>query len=345
MRLAIIGAGLAGLAAAHRLRSARPELEVVILEKSRGLGGRAASRRAHGVTFDHGAQYLKTPTPELHAFIAELLPHPTLRDIGLPVWTFDGAGQIIPGDPEQNADAKWSYSDGLTRLAKELAVGLDIRREVRVERIASLPAGGYRLLGRNDAELVQADLLLLTPPAPQIVDVLARSELPETRCQALIEELSRATYRRCLSVTLGYPQQPRERPFYALVNTDRRHPMSWLAYEHRKPGRAVDEQGVLIAQMAPAWSTEHWEDGHEALAATVAGLVAELLDEALGPPHWSDRQGWRYSQPDGTADAERLHADDGLFFAGDYLAGLGRLHLAIQSGWEAAARIVAVCRV
>lgn len=340
MRLAIVGAGLAGLAAANRLRTAWPQLEIVIFEKSRGLGGRAASRRSHGVTFDHGAQYLKTPSPELHAFITELLPHPTLHDIGLPVWTFDGSGQIAPGDPEQNDGDKWSYADGLTRLAKELAVGLDIRRELRVERIATRPAGGYRLLGQNDIELAQAELLLLTPPAPQIVDVLARSELRETRRETLIAELNRATYRRCLSVTLGYQRQPRERPFYALVNIDRLHPISWLAYEHRKPGRAVDEQGVLIAQMAPGWSTEHWEDEQDALATTVADLITELLDEDIGQPHWSDRQGWRYALPDGAADAERLHTDDGLFFAGDYLAGQGRLHLAIESGWSAAARIM-----
>ena len=41
--VAIIGAGIAGLRAAETLRKAG--LDVVVLEKSRGLGGRAATRR------------------------------------------------------------------------------------------------------------------------------------------------------------------------------------------------------------------------------------------------------------------------------------------------------------
>jgi predicted NAD/FAD-dependent oxidoreductase len=65
MKLAIIGAGMAGLAAAHWLRRERPDIEVLIFEKSRGVGGRTATRRVQGAVFDHGAQYIKVATPEI----------------------------------------------------------------------------------------------------------------------------------------------------------------------------------------------------------------------------------------------------------------------------------------
>ena len=340
MRLAVVGAGIAGLSAAHRLRATRPDLELVVFEQSRDIGGRAATRRLNGTIFDHGAQYLKTPAPELREFISETLPHETLWDIGLPVWTFDGTGRIEPGDPAQNADPKWTYAEGLDRLATELATALDIRREVRVEWL-ELAGGGYMLRGTDGVDLLRADAVLLTPPAPETAALLARSRLPAPRREMLIQELGRARYRRCLSLTLGYSRPPRERPFYALVNTDRRHPISWLAYEHLKPGRDMAWQGVLIAQMAPAWSVDHWDGEPEVVAALVAELVSALLGEDLRRPAWSDRQGWRYALPNAGCDAERLHAGDGLFFAGDYLAGQGRVHLAIQSGWQAAARIAA----
>lgn len=339
MDLVIIGAGLAGLAAAHRLRATRPDLQVVVYEKSPDIGGRAATRSLYGAIFDHGAQYLKTPTPELQQFITAALDHTTLVDIARPVWTFDASGSIQAGDPAQNADPKWTYTDGLGRLARELAAGSEVRTATAVDRLR-LDVGGYALLGASGSVLERARALLLTPPAPEIGAIVGRSLLHPGRGDALLRELERATYRPCLSITLGYNHRPRERPFYALVNTDRGHPISWLAFEHLKPGRAAASQGVLIAQMAPGWSREHWHAG-DGLGATTAALVARLLDENLADPQWWDCERWPYALPDSGCDTDRLHTDDGLFFAGDFLAGQGRMHLAIESGWAAAERIAA----
>ena len=59
-KLAIIGAGPSGLAAAYALKD--EPLEITMLEKSRGVSGRAATRRREGACYDHGANYFKTPT-------------------------------------------------------------------------------------------------------------------------------------------------------------------------------------------------------------------------------------------------------------------------------------------
>ena len=53
-RLAIIGAGPAGLAAAWKLRDAG-DIEITMFEKSQGVFGRAATRSRHGVRLDPGA--------------------------------------------------------------------------------------------------------------------------------------------------------------------------------------------------------------------------------------------------------------------------------------------------
>lgn len=343
MELAIIGAGMAGLAAAQRLRETRPDITATILEKSRGVGGRAATRRVHDAIFDHGAQYLKAPTPELTALIQGTLPHDTLVDIGLPVWTFDQHGTITPGDAAQNDEAKWTYSDGLTRLAKELARGLTVRPATRLGRIV-LVGERYELYDEHDAPAGTFDAVLLTPPAPQTAALIVGSTLPDAARTALATELAQARYRPCLTLTLGYPSLLRDRPFYALVNTDKQHPIAWLAYEHRKPGRDMGTQHVLIAQMAPGWSAEHEADPEPLLAEQIGALLAELLGESLPAPRWTNRQSWRYALPDGAADFDRLNrAQPGLFFAGDFTAGQGRLHRAIEEGWRVAELIAARC--
>ena len=54
----VVGAGMAGLIAARELL--RAGLSVLVLDKGRGVGGRLASRRIEGATFDHGAQAFAT---------------------------------------------------------------------------------------------------------------------------------------------------------------------------------------------------------------------------------------------------------------------------------------------
>ncbi|TGN44114.1 FAD-dependent oxidoreductase, partial [Paracoccus liaowanqingii] len=62
IRVAIIGAGLAGLTCAGRL--AQAGLSVTLFDKGRGPGGRLATRRADdGLRFDHGALWLAARDP------------------------------------------------------------------------------------------------------------------------------------------------------------------------------------------------------------------------------------------------------------------------------------------
>ena len=54
--VAVIGAGISGLVCARTLRD--HGYPVTVFEKSRGVGGRMATRRTDdGFQFDHGAQY------------------------------------------------------------------------------------------------------------------------------------------------------------------------------------------------------------------------------------------------------------------------------------------------
>jgi renalase len=356
MKLAIVGAGVAGLAAARALRQTRPDLAIIIYEQSRSLGGRAATRRRAGFIFDHGAQYLKTPTPELERLLTADLPADDLLDIGRPVWTFDGAGAIAEGDPAQNAGPKWTYRDGLNRLGKLLGAGLDIRREMRIGSlqrqttgegrrttehvVQSVVSGRWSVADTAGQLIADADLILLTPPAPQTADILAASDFDPDAKAALLAELARASYRRCISLALAY-DRPIARPFYALVNIDRAHPIAWLALEHTKaPERCPPGHSLLIAQMAPRWSLEHWETPAADLERLVADQAGALLGEDTHAPLWCDVQRWRYALPDSGADFDVLNASgNGLFFAGDYTAGQGRLHLAIESGWHVAGAI------
>ena len=68
--VAIIGAGLAGLTCAQQLHQVG--YQVVIIEKSRGVGGRVATRRLQDTRADHGVRYLE-PQGKLLQQLIDLL--------------------------------------------------------------------------------------------------------------------------------------------------------------------------------------------------------------------------------------------------------------------------------
>lgn len=343
MNLAIIGAGMAGLSAAREIRRLLPACAITIYEKSRGLGGRVATRRRDGFAFDHGAQVIKTPSEPLRHLLANELPAAGLRHVEPPVWVLESSGTILPGDPVLNAEPSWVYADGINRLGKLLGEGLDTRRETRIAALRREPGTNRWELFDSAGECAgRADAVLLTPPAPQTAEILAASDLDPALHDLLAHELAKAPYRRCLTVTLALNRRI-ERPFYALVNVDRQHPIAWLALEHIKGvERCPPDQSLLVVQMAGRFSLENWGAPADELALAVIEIASAALNEDLRQPLWYDRQGWRYALPDGAANGAVMNSTgSGLFFAGDYTVGLGRIHLAIESGQLVAREIAA----
>ena len=340
--VAVIGAGAAGLAAAWALRD---EAEVTVFEKSRGVSGRAATRRrttdAGLWRYDHGAQYVKTPEGAARDLLHDALPTGDLVDIDRPVWTFDETGHIEPGDEGHNRDGKWTYRTGVSALGKHLAEasGATIRTETRVHGLERT-AQGWRVHADGAAH-GPFDAVLVTPPAPQSADLVQASTLDADLRALLVDGLRQATYRKIYALVLAYEESlPRPGEAYAFVNTDGAHPVSWFAFEEDKPGHAP-HGSLLMAHMAADWTRDHYTLDLDDLVAAARPILSDLLDTPLDEPDWADRQRWRYALPDAAADADALAlgAEHGLFFAGDFMAGKGRVHLALESGLTAADHI------
>lgn len=80
-RVVVIGAGIAGLAAADAVRRARPDVEVVVLEASEHVGGKLRLGEVAGITVDVGAEAMLYRRPEAVALaeasgLADRIVHP-----------------------------------------------------------------------------------------------------------------------------------------------------------------------------------------------------------------------------------------------------------------------------
>jgi predicted NAD/FAD-dependent oxidoreductase len=329
--LCIVGAGAAGAGAAYALRNT--DIDVTVLEKSRGVCGRAATRRKHGCRYDHGANYVKDPDDRTTDLLHDL-GDDGLIDIEEPVWTFDHVGRITEGDGRD--DHKFDWTEGMTQLAKRLFARTDVEVE-NGTRVASIDREGDRwsLTDTEGDGYGPFDALLLTPPAPQTAALLADTRWDDGRLPLLREAVGSVPHRTIRTYVLHYPFEI-DRPWYGLVNTDREHDIGWLSREECKPGHVPDGESLLIVQMSPDWSTAHYDDPVDETVGTVAENVATLLDDStLAEPDWYDDQGWRYALPDrGVTDVVHDAEDAGLFFAGDWVAGEARVHAALWNGIE-----------
>ncbi|MFC6862883.1 NAD(P)/FAD-dependent oxidoreductase [Halomicroarcula sp. GCM10025817] len=337
-RLAVVGAGAAGAAATYALRD--DPVEVTVFEKSRGVCGRAATRRKDDCVYEYGANYLKPGDDRVTDLVTEELSTDGLVDIAEPVYAFAADGDITPG---RDADEhKWTYEAGITQLAKRLfgATDATVENEVRVE-VLDRRADGWRVVDSEGTDRGDYDVVLLTPPAPQTADLLGQAAWDHDDCRALRQTVASVPYRTVVAGVLHY-DFTLDVPWYGAVNADKAHDVGWVSREECKRGHVPDGESLLVVQMNESWSVANYDRRPETLVEAIAERAAALVgDDRLTDPDWTDYQHWRYSQPEGEVDHDALAGarDHDLYFAGDWVAGEGRIHAALRSGLDVAADI------
>ena len=76
--VAVIGAGITGITLANLLQK---KVNLTVFEKSRGVGGRMATRRAEPYQFNHGAQYFKIENKEFKNFLQPLIQNKIIKHL------------------------------------------------------------------------------------------------------------------------------------------------------------------------------------------------------------------------------------------------------------------------
>ncbi len=139
-RVAVVGAGIGGLACARALLVQRPGLEVTVFEGSPRVGGKLALGEVAGITVDLGAESMLNRRPEGTELaravgLAESVVHPAVSGAG--VWSghrIRPLPQTVMGIPVRLADAAESglisaSGTALAGLESQLPV-LDVSEDV-----------------------------------------------------------------------------------------------------------------------------------------------------------------------------------------------------------------------
>lgn len=356
LRVAVIGAGLAGLACAEVL-AAHAAL-VTLFDKGRSPGGRLATRRLPPHTFDLGAQYF---TARGKGFAERVRAWTSAGVCGLwPARIVSLSEAATPFRPVDGALERFVGQPGMSALARHIAAPLDVRSSQRVERIVR-EGSRLRLFGRigaagetlrpasdgssGERELGTFDRVAVCLPARQAA-ALVTLVSPALAARAASVEME-----PCVAVgwaasdadTPALRELPLDGAFIGSDGARVRSPpttsaLSWVARDSSKPGRPPGERWVLHA--SSAWSRRHSSLADAELVRALVSEFASLF--GLGPltPDVSVVQRWALARAPEPLGGDVLHdPTSGIGLAGDWVCG-GRVEGAFGSGQALAARLL-----
>jgi protoporphyrinogen oxidase len=280
MRVAVVGGGVSGLAAACEALRLCPTADVLVLEASARIGGLVHTERSsEGFLFEHGPDSLHTRNPEglraiydfglsgevvtgtdapRTAFLAR-----RARLIPLPAGVIDMGPGATTGylrlrqsrsaiGPRQISTVSLCRGMASLPLAMARALGRRVRLENRVEHITQGPRGRYRLevAGRGT---LQADAVIMAAPAFHAATICSSLSLP------LADELAQIRHAGYASVHLSFRLREIAHPMDGsgfIVPAREGRSLAACTWMHRKwPTRAPGDAVLLRCFVRPPYHT------------------------------------------------------------------------------------------
>ncbi|WP_048308004.1 NAD(P)/FAD-dependent oxidoreductase [Halomonas sp. PR-M31] len=324
-RFAVIGGGISGLACARAL--IRHGRQVRLFEKSRGPGGRLASRRTPSATFDLGAQYFTARSPEFQRELEAWQQANVIAPWPQSVWVCDD------GDWHRKQDdhIRWVGTPRMSALTRHLSQDLDLHTQCRIEHLHREESIWWL---QDDQGLRHGPFtqIILAIPSPQAQPLLApHSQILSEACQCV--EMSPCWTAYALFEAPLPPLETSASQWQtAFMNGG---PLRFVARNDSKPGRG--EQGESLSLLATAeWSQKHLERDADWVATQLLAAFAERYPVPLPGTKLLDAHRWRFSQPASApsvkTDTQDFQTDScGLALCGDAMSA-GRIENAWLSG-------------
>lgn len=291
---------MAGAATARKLRSRG--VPCVLIDKSRGVGGRMATRRADDLRFDHGAQYFTARGKSFRALVNEWHAERVVDE-----WFEDA----FVGAPNMNAPVK-------NMIGK-----MPVVTGFQVTGLIPSKSGWTILTDTGPINLAQNgkfSSVILAIPAPQALPLVESAGVD-------FPELRQVRYAPCWALMLAFAGQTGLREDG--VRFDDRY-IGWVARNSSKPGREKDNE-TLVVHASPGWSRDRLELSPEAVIPELYRATVEAIELEQTPYHTAAHR-WRFALVEQAAEVPCLwDGDVGLGVCGDWALG-PRVEAAFDSG-------------
>lgn len=326
--VAIIGAGIAGLACGQVLASSGAS--VTLFDKARGPGGRMSSKRRPGAAVDLGAQAFSVRDAAFQHAVDEWLaagciaawPTCTYQASSRGWQVHDDGQKRYTGAPRMSALTR-HMADSLTAMSNaELHTGTPI---VALEHSPN----GWLLLAADETRHGSYDQIVISAPPPQ-AHALVKPWDDALAAVCTIRE-QRACWAGWAIFEGPLPLIPGVTPGWQMARLD--HPMlNIVSRNQTKPGRETQPESVsLLAQLD--WSEAQLEQPAERVVEQLLTAFKRIFPPAATLPKLIEKGAhrWRYAQPSTHCEYDYLYSVNGLALCGDSFRG-GRIEDAWLSG-------------
>ena len=219
---------------------------------------------------------------------------------------------------------------GMDALCEHLALDIDLVLETRIDRLAG-DAGRWRPVSEGGEELRRYDAVVVAMPAPQAAHLL-RAPAPAVAQRAASVDMA-----PCWAVMAVFPERLPVQLDGAFVADS---PLSWVARDGSKPGRAETESWVLHG--SPDWSRRNLDETGEEIAPRLLAAFSEALGRKLPEPRHVRAKRWLFALPVEPLPEQCLFQRElAIAACGDWCGG-PRVEGAFLSGCAAAGRILSL---
>lgn len=306
MKVAIVGAGIAGLACADRLTACGQQ--VAIFDKGKRPGGRASTLTLEDKAWDFGAQYFTSRSPAFRDTVAR--------------WTM--AGHVAPW-PQAGDDALVGMP-GMSAILAAEAARHDVRFNALVQAIGRV-GRSWHLIGPGMTE-GPFDAVVIAVPAEQAATLIGLHDLNMAKEAATVRSVPSWT------LMLAFAE-----PLDGVADVIRpTGAIAWAARNSSKAGRPATECWVIQAEAE--WSARNLERDAADVAPDLLTHFAELVGRPLPQPIFQKAHRWRFALPRGGHGAPIWNGLLGLGACGDWCSA-PRIEAAWLSGQQLADRILA----
>ncbi|MBE9030932.1 FAD-dependent oxidoreductase [filamentous cyanobacterium LEGE 11480] len=325
VEIAIVGAGIAGLSCARKLQQAGHE--VIIVDKSRGLGGRLATRRLAGTHADHGVCYIKPKGDAFIQLIKELQAHQIIHPWTDGIHRCNQAGHLHP--PAQRS-TYYVAAQGATTIAKYLAQDIEVIHDQRVTSLTPIE-NAWQLQSKDATLELTASNVIIAIPAPQAVDLVQYIAGFDAAC---LNKLKAVEFSASITAIATYPASfqatAQQTPWQGIQYIDHRD-LSWIGLDSSK--QINPPKPTVIVQSSAKFADRYFEaEDRQSIGQKLLDRAAELAPWIAQPEELQVHR-WRYAFATNPFDERFLeaHAHAPLYFCGDWCGG-DRVEAAYLSG-------------
>lgn len=316
-KIAIIGAGISGLTVAKELAKLN---EIVVFDKSRGIGGRMATRRVDGYHFDHGAQFFTAKSEEFKELCQKAKSDRIIEE-----WNCNFV-EII----ENKINKKWQFGNDkahfvakpqMNSLCKYMGKDLNI---LTAKQIASVNFDNnkWSLKTLENEIFEDFDYLILAIPSHQAVNLIPANF-------KYFDIVANIKMSGCFTLMLGFYEDINFEFDAALVKESN---ISWISVNSSKPERP---KGLsLVVNSSNKWADENIEEDLEIVKEKMITSLKKIIDFDFKNINYQNIHRWRYANADlRQGDKSLFDQNLNLGICGDYLIS-GRVENAFLSGLD-----------